>query len=215
MVNPMSPRVHIRCPLLRFCAWGRLLSESVRKLPPISVGLSWDGCKNKVLRRTRVRYALSAVGLRQHRVQVRMARTSEHPVISGHRNGHDNCLVCGGGNPWSLGLRFRVSDGGTVRAQFEAHPGLQGYDGILHGGVISGLLDAAMTHCLFHHGVRAVTADLHVRFLHPVSCEALLEVKAWLLAARPPLYRVAAELVHKRQVMASAEAKFMPWPDSS
>jgi uncharacterized protein (TIGR00369 family) len=143
-----------------------------------------------------------------------MAVTGEYPVISGIRDCHCNCLVCGGQNPWSLGLQFHAGNRGTVHAQLEAHPGLQGYDGILHGGVISGLLDAAMTHCLFHHGVRAVTADLHVRFLRPVSCGALLEVRAWLLSVRPPLYRVAAELVHERQVMASAEAKFMPWPAS-
>jgi acyl-coenzyme A thioesterase PaaI-like protein len=75
-------------------------------------------------------------------------------------------------------------------------------------------LDAAMTHCLFHRGVKAVTADLHVRFLRPVPCEALIEVRAWLVSAKSPLYHVAAELVHEREVMASAEAKFMPCPGS-
>ena len=141
-----------------------------------------------------------------------MSVISEHTTISGPRNGHVNCLVCGARNPWSLGLCFEVGDADRVWTQFQAHPGLQGYEGILHGGVISGLLDAAMTHCLFHHGVQAVTADLHVRFLKPVPCEALLDVKGWLISVRPPLYRAAAELVHKQQVMASAEAKFMQWP---
>ena len=141
-----------------------------------------------------------------------MAVIGERTIISGTGNGHFNCLVCGGGNPWSLGVCFEVTDVGTVCAHFRAHPGLQGYEGILHGGVISGLLDAAMTHCLFHHGVQAVTADLHVRFIKPVPCEALVEVKAWLMSVRPPLYRVAAELIHKHRVMASAEAKFMQCP---
>ncbi|MFH1314315.1 MAG: PaaI family thioesterase [Candidatus Eisenbacteria bacterium] len=120
--------------------------------------------------------------------------------------------MCGGRNPWSLGLRFEVRDTGKVWSRFEAHPGLQGYDGILHGGVISGLLDAAMTHCLFHHGVRAVTADLHVRFLRAVPCDALLEVTAWLLSVKPQLYRVAATLVYEGNVMASAKARFTQAP---
>jgi uncharacterized protein (TIGR00369 family) len=141
-----------------------------------------------------------------------MSLVSDHAVISGPRNGHVNCLVCGARNPWSLGLCFEVGEADTVRARFQGHPGLQGYEGILHGGVISGLLDAAMTHCLFHHGVQAVTADLHVRFLKPVPCEALVDVKAWLISGRSPLYRVAAELIHKQQVMASAEATFMQCP---
>jgi acyl-coenzyme A thioesterase PaaI-like protein len=76
--------------------------------------------------------------------------------------------------------------------------------------MICGLLDAAMTHCLFSQGVKAVTADLHVRFLKPIPCEALLDLKAWLVSARPPLYRVAAQLVHGEEVVANAQGKFMP-----
>jgi uncharacterized protein (TIGR00369 family) len=133
----------------------------------------------------------------------------EHAVIRGSMTGHLNCLVCGARNPWSLGLSFQVDKAGTVLTRFQAHCKLQGYEGILHGGVISGLLDAAMTHCLFHNGVRAFTADLHVRFLKPVPCDAALDVKARLISARPPLYRVAAELLYRQQVMASAEAKFI------
>ena len=141
-----------------------------------------------------------------------MSLVDEPSATPAPRNGHVNCLVCGAGNPWSLGLCFQVGEADEVWARFQAHPGLQGYKGILHGGVISCLLDAAMTHCLFHHGVRAVTADLHVRFLKPVPCEASLYVKAWLICVRPPVYRVAAELVHEKQIMASAEAKFMQCP---
>jgi acyl-coenzyme A thioesterase PaaI-like protein len=143
---------------------------------------------------------------------MRMSVIREHAVISTSSNGHVNCLVCGTRNPWSLGLSFHVGDADTVWARFEAHPGLQGYDGILHGGVICGLLDAAMTHCLFHNGIQAVTADLRVRFLKPVPCEALLDVKAWPISMRSPLYCVAAELLHKDEVMASAEGKFMQCP---
>lgn len=56
-------------------------------------------------------------------------------------------------------------------ATFSGNPGLQEYEGQLHGRVISSLLDAAMTHCLFHHGIEAVTGELYVRFVffHPPS----------------------------------------------
>lgn len=66
-----------------------------------------------------------------------------------------------------------------------------------------------MTHCLFQRGIQAVTGDLHVRFVQAVSCEALLEIKAWVLSARPPLYRLKSEIIYNQQVMAWAEAKFM------
>jgi hypothetical protein len=122
---------------------------------------------------------------------------------------HRWCLMCGDQNPWSLKLRFRPTAEGTVQAAFQSHAGLQGYEGILHGGVISALLDSAMTHCLFHHGIRALTGDLHVRFLCPVPCPSSLELRAWIQSTTPPLFCLCAELLEGRQVLACADAKFM------
>jgi uncharacterized protein (TIGR00369 family) len=130
-------------------------------------------------------------------------------VIRSAENGHSHCLMCGGENVRSLGLRFEATDTDTVRAEFQASPAFQGYDGILHGGVICALLDAAMTHCLFHRGVQGVTGDLRVRFVEPISCRSAVDVRARLISATPPLYRLKAELVHDGRTMAWAEAKFM------
>lgn len=138
-----------------------------------------------------------------------MSVTTERPSIIRAGSGHARCFMCGGRNPRSLGLCFRAEDADTVCAEFQAYPALQGYDGILHGGVIAALLDAAMTHCLFNRGIQALTGDLRVRFLRPVPSKSLLNLRACMLSVTPPLYRVKAELVCDRQVMAWAEAKFM------
>jgi acyl-coenzyme A thioesterase PaaI-like protein len=124
-------------------------------------------------------------------------------------NGHGGCLLCGPGNPWSLKIAFKADDHGIVRSRLQSHPGLQGYDGIIHGGVISALLDAAMTHCLFHQDVRAVTGDLRVRFLRSMPCRSVLDLKAWVISARPPLYCLRAEAMTTGRVTAWAEGKFM------
>ena len=126
-----------------------------------------------------------------------------------NRNGHSQCLLCGNLNPRSLNLSFRAAPNDGVTTWFKPHEELQGYDGILHGGIIASLLDAAMTHCLFHRGIQAVTGDLHVRFVRPVPLNVSLEIKAWLLSGSSPLYRLKAEIVLGEQVMAWAEAKFM------
>ena len=123
--------------------------------------------------------------------------------------GHEHCLLCGGLHPNSWGLRFTPDKNGEVSANFVAGNDLQGYDDMVHGGVICSLLDAAMTHCLFHQSIQAVTGDLHVRFLHPVVCGTLLELRARLVFACPPLYQLQAELRCDGQVMARAEGKFM------
>ncbi len=134
----------------------------------------------------------------------------EDSISLAAKNGHGHCLICGDLNPLSLKLSFQAGKDDSVWTNFQGNSGLQGYEKILHGGVISSLLDAAMTHCLFHHKIQAVTGDLHVRFVHPVPCEAALEIKAWIVSSRPPLYILNAELSCDKRVMAWAEAKFAP-----
>jgi uncharacterized protein (TIGR00369 family) len=124
-------------------------------------------------------------------------------------NGHDRCFICGYSNPWSLGLRFHGDGDGSVTTSFRGHPGLQGYEGMLHGGVIAALLDSAMTHCLFHSGVRAVTGDLHVRFVEPVPCESTLAIQARIASRNPPLFCLRAEMRLGDHLLAWAEAKFL------
>ncbi|MFZ5427846.1 MAG: PaaI family thioesterase [Thermodesulfobacteriota bacterium] len=141
----------------------------------------------------------------------RGARTFETlPASSmGREHGHSRCLLCGEANPWSLRLRFEPDGQGGVTALFKSHPGLQGYRGILHGGVSASLLDAAMTHCLFHHGIEALTADLHVRYAHAIPCDAVVELKARLVSSRNPLHVLRAEISLDGRLMAWGEAKFL------
>ena len=140
--------------------------------------------------------------------------TTERTINIGALCGHGHCLMCGDDNPDSLGLCFRVDDADSVVAEFRAQDKLQGYEGILHGGVISALLDAAMTHCLFHRGVRAVTGDLHVRYLQPVPCRSKLRLRARIKISRPPVYRVTSEIDCEDRTVARAEGTFMRYEDT-
>ncbi len=123
---------------------------------------------------------------------------------------HAHCLLCGNHNPLSLRLHFSEDKDG-VYSKFKGRRFLQGYDGILHGGVTAALLDSAMTHCLFHHGIQAVTAEIHIRYLKPIPCEAELELRASLRKVHPPLFTVHAEITLGDDLVAEADAKFMEW----
>ena len=138
-----------------------------------------------------------------------MSATTENSAAITASDVHRHCWLCGNLNPRSLKLSFQVAADGGVRSRFRAPAELQGYDGVLHGGVIASALDAAMTHCLFQRGVQGLTGDLHVRFARPVSCNVELELRAWLSACQPPLYRLKAELTQNDRVMAWGEAKFV------
>nr|WP_279343452.1 hotdog domain-containing protein [Fundidesulfovibrio terrae] len=66
-----------------------------------------------------------------------------------------------------------------------------------------------MTHCLFHHGIKALTADLHVRYTHAIPCDASLDIRAAITRSRRPLYHLRAELTQDGRRLAWAEAKFL------
>lgn len=122
---------------------------------------------------------------------------------------HAGCMVCGTARgEGALGLAFEPDGAGGVRAAFRASDCHQGYDGLLHGGMISTLLDAAMVHCLFARGVVALTAEMTVRFLHQVPIGTDVEVAAALIDARHGLYRVGATLSGEGAVLARASGKF-------
>jgi uncharacterized protein (TIGR00369 family) len=130
------------------------------------------------------------------------------PPVALRRTSHSGCYVCGSANGRGLGIEFRQNGQGVVEAVFACQTVFEGYPDMLHGGIICTLLDGAMTNCLFANGVTAVTADLKVRFRHPVVTKRPARVRAWVTATLRPLHELAAELVQNEQVMATAKAKF-------
>lgn len=122
---------------------------------------------------------------------------------------HAGCLFCGQQNPGGFKLAFHAREDGSVHAVFACERSLQGYPETLHGGVVSALLDSAMTNCLFSKGIVAVTAELTVRFLSPVRPGHPAEVTAAVTRARGPLYYLQAELTQGRTVTARAQATFV------
>lgn len=125
------------------------------------------------------------------------------------RDSHPGCFVCGPANGHGLGLEFRLGADGAVEASFACQGVFEGYPAMLHGGIICTLLDGAMTNCLFAHGHAGVTAELRVRFRHPVITERPAQVRAWIASSLRPLHELAAELVQGEQVMATASGKFL------
>lgn len=90
---------------------------------------------------------------------------------------------------------------------------LQGYAHLMHGGIISLLLDAAMTNCLFAHGSAGVTARMEVKFRHPVAVDQPVRVRARVVRSSPPAYQLRAEMLQSRQIKATAAGLFVDRPE--
>ena len=122
---------------------------------------------------------------------------------------HPNCVVCSRENRHGLHLDFKCCSDRSVRGRLYCNKSLEGYSGWLHGGILSAALDGAMTHCLFAAGIIAVTADLKVRFRHPVLTNRMATVRAWISRSRPPIYELKAEIVQMGQIRSTAAGTFM------
>jgi acyl-coenzyme A thioesterase PaaI-like protein len=125
---------------------------------------------------------------------------------------HPFCLVCSGSNPYGLALKFETDGHGGVTACFHPNPLLEGYEGLLHGGMTASILDGAMTNCLFAQGIIAVTAELTVRYLEPVMIGPEIQLKSWIEKRHAPLFLLQAELRQENSLKATASAKFMEQP---
>jgi acyl-coenzyme A thioesterase PaaI-like protein len=88
--------------------------------------------------------------------------------------------VCSPSNAAGLAVHFNMASDGSVTALYCGLPEVEGYPGLLHGGVIAALLDGAMTNCLFAHGTVALTVELNVRYRATVSCCEECKISATL-----------------------------------
>jgi acyl-coenzyme A thioesterase PaaI-like protein len=122
---------------------------------------------------------------------------------------YSHCRVCGSENEQGMQLKFRPWGEAGVTADFDCRAAYQGYDEVLHGGVICAMLDSASVNCLFVHQITAVTAALDVRFREVVKTGIPATVRAWLVKSTHGLHVVASELDQEGRVKVTGTAKFL------
>lgn len=90
-----------------------------------------------------------------------------------------HCFACGKDNPIGLHLIFRMQDGKYVAVK-TLSADYQGYDGIIHGGILTTMMDEAMAAYLNKAvGQKAVTARLNVRYRQPAPVGEELTITTW------------------------------------
>ncbi|EHY60576.1 hypothetical protein ABEF92_002739 [Exophiala dermatitidis] len=96
-------------------------------------------------------------------------------------------------------------------------PGLNGYPGVCHGGIVATILDEVMsilvTRCRTSQGVRGdnVTADLHLTYVKPVPTPAVVLCRAKINDIKGRKYFVDGQIVDGESgtVLAKADALFI------
>ena len=124
---------------------------------------------------------------------------------------YGNCFVCGKNNPNGLKLNFEIDqDKKTLKTTFVASPTFQGWDGIVHGGIISTLLDEAMAKLIYELGYQAVTASLEIRFKNPAPILEPLLVHGEITEVSKRLIRAKAHIAKEDgTILATGTSTFL------
>lgn len=91
------------------------------------------------------------------------------------------CFVCGPTNPIGLHVADIRREGDVVRATLQSRPELEGFPGLLHGGVAMTVLDEVMGYaCRMMADTWAATAKFDAKFRRPMRQEGEFWAEAGL-----------------------------------
>ncbi|MDH4268687.1 MAG: HAD-IA family hydrolase [Dehalococcoidia bacterium] len=90
------------------------------------------------------------------------------------------CFACSQENP--IGLKLKpVQDGEKVTAEFTAGKFHQGWDNVVHGGILYSLLDEVTAYAMLCHGIElGVTAKSEIRFKQLAPINQPIQASAWV-----------------------------------
>ncbi|HEY3416822.1 MAG TPA: PaaI family thioesterase [Armatimonadota bacterium] len=93
------------------------------------------------------------------------------------------CFACGPDNPVGLKLTFH-QEGDVYVTTFVADRVYQGYECVVHGGIMVTLLDEVMARYVWEKAGPAATARLEVSFRRPAPTGQRLEIRGWITGIR-------------------------------
>ena len=120
------------------------------------------------------------------------------------------CFVCGKKNPQGLKLSFHYSNGRIV-SEFTPSKIHQGYKDIIHGGIITSVLDEAMIQAAIAEGMTPLTGEITVRFKNPLLANEETIVEAEITKKGSRLTEASSRLIKKNtgDIIAEAFAKMV------
>ena len=118
---------------------------------------------------------------------------------------HKNCLF----NCDDFNSEYYFNEDGSFISHFFCNKKYQGYDEIMPGGMISALIDSAMTKCLFGHGIKAYTVRLNIKYIKPVKINNKITIIVNIKNYNSEIITLlSASLLQNDHKTVSANAKF-------
>ncbi len=124
-----------------------------------------------------------------------------------------HCFACGELNEHGLQLQIHTNpDGAWIETTLA--PGFQGWDSVVHGGIVCTILDEVMAWSVIGRGTWGVTARLNVVFRKPIRTGHAIRAEGRVLEMHRRASRTEGKVLDAAtgEVLATAEGTFIALP---
>lgn len=146
-----------------------------------------------------------------------MSDPGDLPAQAGFEATDHNCFGCGRLNEHGLQLHLVPDHGGDgVVTRFVPVARTEGYTGMVHGGIITTVLDEVMAWSLYRQGIWAVTGQLTTRYRKPIRLGEETTARGFLVRDRGRAIEMKGEIRRDADglLLADAVATFIRVPES-
>jgi uncharacterized protein (TIGR00369 family) len=121
---------------------------------------------------------------------------------------YPTCFVCGDKNKIGLKVAFFYEDGKATATYIPTRE-FEGYKGILHGGIISSLLDEVMIQSIVALGILTFTIQIEVKFKTPAKTGEKIFLEGHIIEDRGKVILTEGKAFKQDgTIIASAKGKF-------
>lgn len=131
-------------------------------------------------------------------------------VVMERLPGYGRCFLCGQSNPKGLKLILYV-EGEEVFTEFQLSEAFIGYEGLIHGGMLAGVLDEVMWWAVaWATGRACLTVEMTVKYRRPAPVDRPYRATAKVLKAASRMAEGEAEIrdLEEGQLVTSATGRY-------
>ncbi len=119
----------------------------------------------------------------------------------------EKCFMCGKNNP--IGIKMEIkSENGEAKSIVNLNENYEGYNGTIHGGIVTALLDEIAVYAAFSLQDICVTYEINVRFKKPVKSNNDYFVYGYVLERKGKIILCKSKIIdNENNIYAEADVK--------
>jgi acyl-coenzyme A thioesterase PaaI-like protein len=127
----------------------------------------------------------------------------------------DYCFACGARNPMGSHMQVHyLDDIAAAQSRLALPREFQGWQEVIHGGILATLLDEIMMHAVWHFAGPGVTLGLEVQFRRPLAPEEMVLVRGKLTETKGRRLKARGEIIRQadNRLIANSQGRFLLLP---